>query len=81
MFSKYGNNLNKSIIIIAVTVIIALIGMVKIFAAAAPKTCHNCGTTIQWDELKKDGRYYCDYDCWTDEVYFGGEFYGEDDEF
>lgn len=74
------NGSTKKIIIFAVIAIIAAFSIIKIIGAATPKVCHNCGTTITWEPLKKDGRYYCDYDCWGDEALFGGEFYGEDDE-
>ena len=33
------------------------------------KTCHYCGEQIAGDPLKKDGRYYCDYDCYMNEVF------------
>ncbi|MBS7049410.1 MAG: hypothetical protein KH160_05435 [Ruminococcus sp.] len=32
------------------------------------KMCHYCGEEISSDPLKKDGRYYCDYDCYMSEV-------------
>lgn len=50
------------------TGILMIIFIVVTCVACGAKTCHYCGEKISGDPLKKDGRYYCDYDCYLCEI-------------
>lgn len=49
-----------------ISILIVAIVMIM-FVACGTKTCHFCGEKITDDPLKKDGRYYCDSDCYMRE--------------
>lgn len=55
--------MKKSSLVFLVTFVI-----VMMCVACGGRTCHYCGKEISSDPLKKDGRYYCDYDCYMSEV-------------
>lgn len=55
--------MKKKIISILIVVAISIMCV-----ACGAKTYYYCGEEITNDSLKKDGRYYCDYDCYMCEV-------------